>query len=637
MKKFVLLCTLASFLLGGVAMAEEAGQKTKSGQLEELESITVTSSRTQHTLADVPEETIVITAAELDKLNVTNTLEALRWIPGMAVSLHRGAMGGDTFQMNESATEDVLVLVDGNRTKGNYAISELPVSTIERIEIVKGGNSVLYGNDALAGVINIITKKPSDKVSGSVKMVVTHDRTKSGTAPKDYRMETATQEASIGFATAGLRHLYTVHRDHRELYSYDGKNISGKWGLDLNDKMELGLGFGYNTYKQSSTENDKYRANLNFDWKTDLSTLKLKSFYRHYKDHLHPNAMSPTERIEKNDFYEQEILYTVGIFDNNLLTVGYQYTQDELDKTERNKRNKYSMSSNSVILQDELTFFDILTLAPAVRVHSYNDWKSVNVDPKLSILWRATDRLSIRATGATAYRTPDAIQLYSDRQHPAGPAKILIFQGNPDLKPEKSKSVRLSAEQRIGNFFIGNLALFRTEYEDQIKQYIDKVTDTHTYYKYKNVDGGSITQGVEASAKYWLTDKFLLGMGYTYFDTEDKKTGKTLQNTVEHRLMPSVRYQDDELGLVAELKGNYEKYANQSKGYWYKMMGKEYYSPGHDELNGKDNFFLNASLSKQLSDSTKVWLNGENLLNRKKTQAMAKDKMVLILGLECKF
>ena len=166
-------------------------------------------------LADVPEETIVITAAELDKLNVTNTLEALRWIPGMAVSLHRGAMGGDTFQMNESATEDVLVLVDGNRTKGNYAISELPVSTIERIEIVKGGNSVLYGNDALAGVINIITKKPSDKVSGSVKMVVTHDRTKSGTAPKDYRMKTATQEASIGFATASLRHLYTVHRDHK--------------------------------------------------------------------------------------------------------------------------------------------------------------------------------------------------------------------------------------------------------------------------------------------------------------------------------------------------------------------------------------------------------------------------------------
>ena len=77
MKKFVLLCTLASFLLGGVAMAEEAGQKTKSGQLEELESITVTSSRTQHTLADVPEETIIITAAELDKLNVTNTLGAL--------------------------------------------------------------------------------------------------------------------------------------------------------------------------------------------------------------------------------------------------------------------------------------------------------------------------------------------------------------------------------------------------------------------------------------------------------------------------------------------------------------------------------------------------------------------------------
>ena len=337
MKKIVLLYVLALFLLGGVAQAEE--KKNKAGQIEELESITVTSSRTDHTLADVPEETIVISSDELEKLNATNALDALRWIPGMTVSLSRGAMGGDVFQMNESATKDVLVLIDGNRTKGNYVISELPVTSIERIEIIKGGNSVLYGNDALAGVINIITKKPSDKVSGSVKMVVTHDRTKQGTAPKDYRMETATQEASIGFTTAGLRHLYTVHRDHRELYQYDGKNLNAKWGFDLNDEMELGLGFGYNTYKQSSTENDKYTANLNFDWKNDLSTLKLKSFYRYYKDHSHPNRMLPAGRIEKNDFYEQEILYSVGILDDNLLTAGYQFTQDDLDKTERAKRN----------------------------------------------------------------------------------------------------------------------------------------------------------------------------------------------------------------------------------------------------------------------------------------------------------
>ncbi len=621
MKKIVLLYVLALFLLGGVAQAEE--KKTKAGQIEELESITVTSSRTDHTLADVPEETIVISSDELEKLNATNALDALRWIPGMTVSLSRGAMGGDVFQMNESATKDVLVLIDGNRTKGNYVISELPVTSIERIEIIKGGNSVLYGNDALAGVINIITKKPSDKVSGSVKMVVTHDRTKQGTAPKDYRMETATQEASIGFTTAGLRHLYTVHRDHRELYQYDGKNLNAKWGFDLNDEMELGLGFGYNTYKQSSTENDKYTANLNFDWKNDLSTLKLKSFYRYYKDHSHPNRMLPAGRIEKNDFYEQEILYSVGILDDNLLTAGYQFTQDDLDKTERAKRNKYSMSTHALILQDEHTLLDSFTFAPAVRVHSYDDWKSVKVDPKLSILWRVTDSLSIRATGATAYRTPDAIQMYSDRQHPAGPVKTLIFKGNPDLKPEKSKSIRLSAEQRLGKFFIGNLALFRIEYENQIQQYIDQDTVTHTYYKYKNVDGGSITQGMEAGAKYWLTDKLLLGMGYTYFDTEDKKTGKTLQNTVEHRLMPSVRYQDDEFGLVAELRGNYERYANQSKVYY--------------NLNGPDNFQLNASVSKQLTNSTKIWLNGENLLNRKKTQAMSQDKMVLIFGLECKF
>ncbi len=600
---------------GGIAQAEE--KKQKAGQIEELESITVTSGRTQHTLADVPEETIVITAEELDKLNTENALEALRWVPGMQVYLLRKSMGGDTFQMNGSANDAVLVLVDGNRTKGSYVISEIPVSSIERIEIVKGGNSVLYGNDALAGVINIITKKPTEKVSGSVKTIYMHDTTSQG----DY-IDRETLEASVGFSTANLRHRYSAQY-HRAGDVFDTKNASGKWGFDLNDEMELGLGFGYNNYKQDTTTNNKYKANLNFDWKTDISTLKLKSFYQNFDKETKSN-----NDIEKDDFFEQEVLYSISLLKGNLLTVGYQFTQDDLDITDEisKKRKKYSLSAHSVILQDEQKLFDMLTLVPAVRIHSYDDWKRVNVDPKVSVLLRATDTLSFRATAGTAYKIPSMMQMYQSSKHPpVGMGFDLFFVGNPDLKPQKSKSIRLSAEQRIGNFFIGNLAVFRTEYEDKIEQYTKKkVTPPMKMYRsYKNVDGGSITQGVELNTKYWLTGNILFGLGYTFFNTEDKKTGKTLENTTEHRVMPSVRYQDDEWGLVAEVRGDYERYAEQTAS--------------HYDLNGPDNFQLNANISKEFRNNIKVWLNGENLLNRKKEQGITRNKMVLSLGLEYKF
>ncbi len=610
---------------GGIAQAEE--KKAKAGQIEELESITVTSTKTQHTLDDVPEETIVITAEELNKLNVTNTLEALRWIPGLDVNLRRGIMGPEDYGMNESKTEDVLLLIDGNRTSGKYPLSEVPVSSIERIEIVKGGNSVLYGSDALAGVINIITKKPTDKVTGGVKMVVTQNREDLAAGRKVYRQEHEAEEAFVGFSTANLRHLYNARRDYTA-GAFEGYNVGGKWGIDLNDEMNVGFGLIYNILNQGSGEENKYSGHASFDWKGDGSTFKFKTFYRDNK--YESNTLGLTE--EK--FYEQELLYSLGLGDANLLTVGYQNTVSNWDNIKKQgKTIDDRVVTNSVFLQDELTLFDILTFVPAVRVHSHDKW-NFHIDPKLSILWKATDTLKLRLSGGTAYKAPSGEMLYNNFTHgPMGRGgKLTVFEGNPDLKPEKSKSIRLSAEQRLGNFFIGNIALFRTEYENQIGMDTYNETMTKKYIKYKNEDGKTIAQGVELSAKYWLTENILLGSGYTYFDTEDKD-GKTLENTIEHRVTPAVRYQDDEWGLVAELRGNYEKYANQSKG----KMGMMGYEPGHDELNGPDNFQLSANLSKQLTNSTKVWMNGENLLKRKKSQGMSPKDLTVILGLECKF
>ncbi len=621
---------------GGIAQAEEP--KAKAGQIEELESITVTSTKTQHTLADVPEETIVITAEELEKQNVTNAIDALRWIPGFTnVIIERTAMGQDNFQTDGNAlktTNDMLVLVDGNRVKGNFAISEIPIATIERIEIVRSGNSVLYGSDALAGVINIITKKPTAKVSGSVKMVITHDREEhplpSSWGRGTYRKNYDTQEATVGFATAALRHQYSARHDYNG-YMFEGYNVGGKWGVDLNEEMKIDFSLIYTTYKEQYNIEDKYNAYITFDWQKDTSNLKFKSFYSDYT--MDTEALY---KIQKEKSYEQELLYSTAIGDFNLLTFGYQNTTEQLDGfaipggeqiADDTKR------TNSVFLQDEITIFDNLTFVPAVRANSHDKW-NFNFDPKLSILWRNSDTLSLRLSAGTAYKTPSPEMLYLNQTINMGP-RTLYIQRNPDLKPEKSKSIRLSAEQRFDNFFIGNLALFRTEYENRIGMIDDhsKSTPTKTYKIYVNDNGKTVIQGLEASIKYWLNNNILLASGYTYFDTENK--GKTIPNTIAHKITPSIRYQDDELGFTAELRGDYEIYAP-VKGQWQIQRGRLKYVPTIYDVNGADNFCLNANVSKKFTNDTRVWLNGENLLKNRKI-AGKKQNLILILGLEHKF
>ncbi|MBE9531012.1 MAG: TonB-dependent receptor, partial [Proteobacteria bacterium] len=152
MKQFkTIICLLT--LVFAFAFVVEAQEKPAERTAVELETTVVTATKTEHTLADVPDATIVITREEIEAQNATNVLEVLRWIPGVSISDAYGSMGGDKYVIDGSPSSYTLMLVDGKRVKGSYILSEIPISTIERIEIVKGANSLLYGSDALSGVI----------------------------------------------------------------------------------------------------------------------------------------------------------------------------------------------------------------------------------------------------------------------------------------------------------------------------------------------------------------------------------------------------------------------------------------------------------------------------------------------------
>lgn len=602
MKQFKLVFYLLTliFAFGSVAWAQES--ETEKSAVK-LETTVITATKTEHTLADVPEATIVITREEIEAQNATNVLEVLRWIPGVRPSAAYGSMGGDKYMIDGSPSNYTLMLVDGNRVKGSYILSEMPISTIERIEIVKGANSLLYGSDALSGVINIITKRASDRFTfGFEASYSTNEE------------DTNTEEVFVGFKLGKLRQLYTYARKDVEGGEYESDSYSGKFGLDLTDKVELKFDFRINDYEKKSTEMDREDYTVELDWDMDNhSKLKVKGFLRDYGSVAHVGGASVgTEEDSRYD--EEEIQYTRLLWESHLITAGYQRMGDEFDYSGPHDKWSESQDTNCFYFQDEITITESLILVPAVRVDYHSEWDE-ELNPKLSVLWRVTDATSLRASWGMAFKAPSLTQMYRTTFHGHGTRGFWIM-GNPDLEPEDSTSYRVSIEQQFGKTFLGSLTLFRNDFEDMIKSgYTGAVMpDGFKEYSYSNI-AEAYTQGVEVDLKLYLTDDILATLGYTYFDTENEETGKELRDAPRHRITPGIRYHNKRFGLMAEVRGEYENRT-------YTRNGLE-----------KSNFLLHAGSSKTITKYAKLWVNADNLLDEEESAGISCEGMTVTCGI----
>ncbi len=321
-----------------------------------------------------------------------------------------------------------------------------------------------------------------------------------------------------------------------------------------------------------------------------------------------------TNSRKVDSFYnEQELIYTRLVGGSHLVTAGYQRMADDWDYTAPTKKEVKTPYSNNLFLQDEISLSESLIVVPALRVGFYSDWDD-QVNPKLSLLWKATDSLSLRASWGTAFKTPGDMVSYMKFLHPMGKSYFWIL-GNPDLEPEKSSTIRISAEKRFGEKFLGSIALFRNDFDDMIGgHFIRKRLDGLMVYTFQNIQD-AMSQGTEIDLKYYMTDHIMASLGYAYLDTEDEATGKALFNTVEHRITPMIRYNNSDLGLVIQVRADYERYAEK------------------DRTGDQDDFVVNANISKQLTDHIKLWINGENIFDEELREGLSNTGIKTTFGL----
>ncbi|MDR1976191.1 MAG: TonB-dependent receptor [Campylobacteraceae bacterium] len=550
---------------------------SSSSAAKELEAIKVVSaSGYEQNIADAPASVYVITKEELEKKSFNDLMDVLKNVPGVYVS---GGSTGKDILIRGMGRDYTLYLIDGkpmantneayslNGGGAGFAVNTLPpVSMIERIEIVRGPMSSLYGSEAMGGVINIITKKIPQEWSGTMKGEFTksyNDRSEGG------------YQTSINVAGPLIPDLLSLQTygsslkvDESEFIggnsNYDNRNFGAKTVLKINDANSAWLNYEYSKQKSATSPGKSIAANATASNTVQSiretyaigHDLKLNDFdistYLQQANRINPNRGGITYDVLT---FNTQANY---FFNTNALTFGAQYKKEELDDTGTNKfANKPILSrwSYSLFAEDEWEAFDNLALIGGIRFNDSEAFETY-INPCIYAVYHITDNLIAKGGVASGYKAPTLRQSSDDFAGVTGggsTSRNYIMVGNPNLNPETSISYEAALEYDNKDAgFAAGLTIYHTDYKDKIATLVtceNSVTPApgnedcpkngeffHRVSEYFNIADSAI-EGVEATLRYNILRNLLLSATYTYTTSEQKSgssKGEPLNSVAKH-------------------------------------------------------------------------------------------------------
>ena len=637
MPKSLLTIVVAVALAASAAFvwADEPREKATT----RLKDIVVTGTKTPHTLKDVPVETVVITRKDIERMNAQNAMDILKSIPGIDASVHDDVFGTYTWRAKMRGLSFNngygLILVDGQRVMGcgqsggmgeyGSGLNQIPVDMIEKIEVVKGPSSALYGSDAMAGVINIITRKSPKKATGKAGVAygwykIKEKKSNSGTIskPSDDGQSRNFSKNYVSFGDKiSDRFGYLLHYNYdsaedigQDPIKSDRHSFMGKLDADLSESIDLYLKYEVSNYeKADSREEESYRISAGIDFRpTNDHFFSLKG-YTYVWDFTHGYPGYSYGYKHGNVGYNQgEIQYTWYSSDWNALTLGGEVQEQGIDYTIENEDGsiinvKENVNIFSVYAQDEITLFKAFTVVGGLRYDDHSTFGS-KVNPKLSIMYKFSKDTTFRASAGKAFKSPTLRQLYYDAPYRHGD---YYYQSNPDLKPEKAVGYSASIEQWLfDQGIMVNLGYFRNDVDDMVIS-----EDTGTTYnglplkEYRNVEK-AWTQGIELMCRTYLSEEFAASLSYTYTDSENEEIGKELAYTPKHVFSISPAYELKKYGLGTSATISY--------------IGKQY-TNSDNTAQIDEHTVVDAKIYKHLSDKAKLSFEADNIFDSDKGDA----------------
>ena len=448
-----LVFKMAGFLSKEVDLSEAYSGRLDVSMEEDLmnlETVVVTGTRTPRLLKNTPILTRVIMKEDIervDALNIGDLLEAE--LPGIEFSY---AMDQQvTLNMQGFGGNSVLFLIDGERLAGetldNIDYNRLNLDNVERVEIIKGAASSLYGSNAVGGVVNIISKGATEpwSVNLNARYGAHNEQRYGGSAGFNINNRlnslTSVQYTSID--------SYDMRNDGDYTTFYGGYNYSIKERLEYEPVKGLRLigraGYFFRERNMQEDARDRYRdfsGGLKGSWDiSQKSRLELSYGFDQYDKSDYLPAYGSDVRNYSNVQHVVRGIFSHTFADRYTLTVGGDYMRDYLMSYQFEGNGYHLQHSADAFAQAELNFNDHWNLTGGIRYDFFSQKRLSHLSPKLSLMYRFGG-WAFRGSYSGGFRAPTLKEMYMSFDM----AGIFYIYGNPDLSPESSHNVSVSAE-----------------------------------------------------------------------------------------------------------------------------------------------------------------------------------------------
>jgi len=609
--------------------------------------ITDTETRHQQKVEDVTSSTEIISKEDIEAVAADTVEDALAY--STSVYFYQNMMRS-TPSIRGFDGKHTLILIDGKRYAGPQGKYDDPTrftaGNIERIEVVRGPMSSLYGSEAMGGVINIITKKAGETHFDAGIRYGNYSHG-DGTTNLSFNMQLAEPDRKdylrkIFCSLSGQQ----IWQDKLMLGNgttlvpdVDTGSLTGNLGIALSDSVSLDFGGGYNKSDKDSilmisdwlAENSNAYSSYDFSGSLSYKSERLNGMIRGYSSHYEKDYEKRyTEgplagKISSNgtDFDDGtrdtgaieasgDTLFSSSLGDH-FVTLGGEFRHENCESVRvDNDLNgficrdfvciplgTYDQNSYAMYLQDEWIIGESFSFVPSIRYDNYDGFDG-EWSPKVGLVYRVNEQWRGKANYGHSFRVPGVGELFRDYYGMGGRYHII---GNRNLEPETSDSFDFALESSGRNWF-GRIGYFYNNVNDLIHTEFQSMQQDTLTYLYKNIDK-AILQGVELEGSWQVMNSLKLGFNYTYLDARDDTTDDRLTDKPRHLATAKLDYTYLPWDLLVNFRVRY--------------MGDYSYIVGGHEMEEQfrnDSEFINSiKLTKGINDFLDLYAGIDNIFD----------------------
>lgn len=647
-KSYMTGIILAAMAMPAYAAAADTAQADTQNLLSK--DVVVTATRTEAEIKTVPNTVEVITADDIQKLGATDVYSALRLADNIQI-MNTSTGFGHRVSMRGMASNQTLILVNGQRTaiedtattQNLLALDRINVNTIERIEIVRGAASAQYGSDALAGVINIITKKSTGKPSvtvgattGTTNMQNYYhiDLGKQGKFSGVFDMDFSKDRQWMEHNVSGLpiKNLQGPKQNYR---------FSGTYELGKDKNLNLDLGYykdkltgdwshkEYNTgawggiirLQDAKLETERRDASLSLTGKNKKDDYMVRTFYSKMdKFRFLPYTALAKETGETNAYsvWGIEAKNSHKINGSHTLTYGKEYDRYLVEGVNFGKSgdNGKDVNTYAAYIQDEWLAGNKWIIIPAVRYDKHSEFGS-KTTPHLGVTYLLNDNNRFKANWGKGFKAPTVNELYMDYTHMG-----VLTMGNPDLQPEETTNWDVSYEGEWGKTF-GKVTYFHNTIDNMISTH--SVSGMRGVSEYYNIDGTTKTHGIELTLGRNLSKRWDIKATSNWTSASNKSASAA----------SSAHGVDGIADNITTLQLTYDDHKTSGYNFtiWEQWVNNYYESDSNDKYTYNT---LNFVVNRKFNDRFRLFAGVDNIFD-KKIDEIYLDGRIWRAGMEYRF